>query len=95
MIGPRTITTHAELFEQLDSVARRGIAWELGEFQQGASCAAAAVRGATGALVGSVAVSAPDERFAHGRAEVEQALRGAASRISHLFRLGTSEGAAG
>ena len=56
------------------SVARRGIAWEFGEFQDGATCAAAAVRDVSGALVGSVAVSAPNARFAHGRPEVEQAL---------------------
>jgi len=84
--GPGTITSHAELFEQLDSVARRGIAWEFGEFQEGATCAAAAVRDASGALVGSVAVSAPAARFAHGRLEVEQALRATASRVSRFYR---------
>lgn len=84
--APGTITTHAKLVEQLGNVARRGIAWEFGEFQDGATCAAAAVRGATGALVGSVAVSAPDAQLAHGRAEVEQALRAVASRVSYHFR---------
>ena len=84
--GPGTITSHAELFEQLDKVARRGIAWEFGEFQDGATCAAAAVRDVSGALVGSVAVSAPNARFAHGRPEVEQALRATASRVSRFYR---------
>jgi IclR family acetate operon transcriptional repressor len=84
--GAGTITTHGELFRQLDSVARRGIAWEFGEFQDGATCAAAAVRGATGALIGSVAVSAPDSRLAHGRADVEQVLRATASRVSRYYR---------
>ena len=84
--GPGTITTYAELFDQLDHVGRRGIAWEFGEFQAGATCAAAAVRGGTGALIGSVAVSAPDARFANGRAEVERVLRGTASRVSCYYR---------
>lgn len=87
--GPATITGYDELFAQLDQVARRGIAWEFGEFCPGATCAAAAVRGRTGALVGSVAVSAPDARFVHGRPEIEQALRAAASRVSRHYRLQT------
>ena len=62
--GPGTITSHGELVDQLDNVARRGVAWEFGEFQDGATCAAAAVRDTSGALVGSVAVSAPNARFA-------------------------------
>src|SRR3954452_17700931 len=78
--APGTITGHQELTEQLDRVADRGIAWEFGEFQDGATCAAAAVRGSSGVLIGSVAVSGPDARFATGRAEVEAALRGTASR---------------
>lgn len=84
--GPGTITSHAELFDQLGNVSRRGIAWEFGEFADGATCAAAAVRDATGTLVGSVAVSAPTVRFAHGRPEVEQALRATASRVSRFYR---------
>jgi DNA-binding IclR family transcriptional regulator len=89
--GPGTITSHAELFDQLSHVSRRGIAWEFGEFADGATCAAAAVRDASGALIGSVAVSAPNARFAHGRPEVEQALRATASRVSRFYRTnGTS-----
>jgi len=86
--GPGTITTHAELCAQLVAVAGRGVAWEFGEFQAGATCAAAAVRGGDGALVGSVAISGPDARFARGRPEVERALRACASRISRVYRGG-------
>jgi IclR family transcriptional regulator, acetate operon repressor len=85
--SPGTITTYRELFEQLDEVGRRGIAWEFGEFQHGASCAAAAVRGSNGALVGSVAVSAPDAWFRHRRGDVEQAIRATASRVSRFYRI--------
>jgi IclR family acetate operon transcriptional repressor len=84
--GPGTITSHGELFDQLDTVAERGIAWEFGEFQEGATCAAAAVRGTAGQLVGSVAISAPDAQLLHGRVEVERALRDAAARIGRHFQ---------
>ena len=68
----------------------RGIAWEFGEFQAGATCAAAAVRAGNGTLVGSVAISAPEARFAQeaGRADVEKALRVTASRLSRFYRSG-------
>jgi IclR family transcriptional regulator, acetate operon repressor len=88
--GPGTITGHRELTAQLERVADRGIAWEFGEFQDGATCAAAAVRGASGVLIGSVAVSGPDARFATGQAEVETALRSTASRVSRFYRSGTT-----
>jgi IclR family transcriptional regulator, acetate operon repressor len=88
--GAATITGHRELSEHLDRVADRGIAWEFGEFQDGATCAAAAVRAASGVLVGSVAVSGPDARFATGRGEVEAALRATASRVSRFYRSGTT-----
>ena len=86
--GPGTITSHRELAEQLDVVADRGIAWEYGEFQAGATCVAAAVRGGSGVLIGSVAVSGPDARMADAPAETEAALRAAASRVSRFYRSG-------
>lgn len=92
--GPGTITTHHELFAQLDQVGRRGIAWEFGEFQDGATCAAAAVRGTNGALIGSVAVSAPGAWFAHRRADVEHAIRTTASRVSRFYRTADQSGTA-
>lgn len=86
--GPGTLTTHAALAEQLESVAARGIAWEYGEFQPGATCAAAAVRSGNGTVLGSVAVSAPDAVFAGRQAEIEVALRETASRVSRFYRSG-------
>lgn len=88
--GPGTITSHRKLREQLGTVADRGIAWEFGEFQAGATCAAAAVRAGNGSLVGSVAISAPEARLADPsvRAEVEKALRVTASRLSRFYRSG-------
>lgn len=86
--GPGTITTHAELDAQLEVVAAQGIAWEFGEFQAGATCAAAGVRAANGTVIGSVAISAPDARFAHGRGEVEAVLLDTAARLSRFYRSG-------
>jgi IclR family acetate operon transcriptional repressor len=88
--GPGTITGHRELTDQLDRVADRGIAWEFGEFQPGATCAAAAVRGASGVLIGSVAVSGTDARLLPDQEEVEAALRGTASRVSRFYRSGST-----
>jgi DNA-binding IclR family transcriptional regulator len=101
-LGPGTITSRAELDPHLDRVADRGIAWEVEEFQAGATCAAAAVRSGSGALLGSVAVSAPCARLqgpadegerAPGvlsQADVEAALRATASRVSRYYRSGTT-----
>lgn len=89
--GPGTITRHQELAEQLDVVADRGIAWEHGEFQAGATCVAASVRGASGVLIGSVALSGPDARMAEAPAQVETALRVTASRVSRFYRSGHTQ----
>ncbi len=94
--GPGTITGHRQLVAQLETVADRGIAWEFGEFQAGATCAAAAVRAGNGTLVGSVAISAPDARLAGEaeRAAVEATLRTTASRLSRFYRSGHTGGEA-
>lgn len=89
--GPGTITGHRELAEQLDVVADRGIAWEYGEFQAGATCVAASVRGGNGVLIGSVAVSGPEARLAESPHETESALRAAASRVSRFYRSGRTQ----
>lgn len=86
--GPGTITSYAALDEQLLQVADRGIAWEHGEFQAGATCAAAAVRAGSGALIGSVAVSGPDAVMEGRTRQVENALRATASQVSRYFRSG-------
>jgi DNA-binding IclR family transcriptional regulator len=86
--GPNTIVRHTDLAQQLATVANRGVAWEEGEFQPGATCAAAAVRAGNGQVIGSVAVSGPDARLHDGRDQVEAALRGTASRVSRFYRSG-------
>jgi DNA-binding IclR family transcriptional regulator len=81
-----TITGHRELIEQLSTVTHRGVAWEFGEMEAGSTCAAAAVWGAPGWLIGSVAISAESGRLAHRRAEVEAILRATAVRLGRCYR---------
>lgn len=85
---PATIVDRGALAEQLAQVADSGIAWEHGEFLRGSTCAAAVVRGESGVLIGSVAVSAPHARFRRGRKALEQHLRTTASRVSRFYRSG-------
>lgn len=88
VFGPGTITSHAELAAQLVTVAERGTAWEHGELVAGATCVAAAVRGSSGVLIGSVAVSGSDEHLARAPQDVENAVRTTASRVSRFYRAG-------
>lgn len=83
-----TITDRAALSAELDDAAGSGIAREHGEFVDGAWCAAAAVRAGSGALIGSVAISAPDVRFRAGARALEKAVRATASRVSRFYRSG-------
>ena len=73
------------LADQLVKVAECGIAWETGEWEAGSTCAAAAVRSSSGALIGSVAVSGADARLTNRRAAIETALRTTAARVSRLY----------
>ncbi len=84
-VGPTRRVTTTQLAQQLSLVVSRGVAWETGEWQAGSSCAAAAVRSSSGALLGSVAVSGPDARLIHGRGAVEAALRASTSRIGRIY----------
>ena len=65
-----------------------GIAFDFGELVAGYTCAAAAVRGASGVLLGSVAVSGPTARFAREpeRQAVTRALRATAARVGRQPR---------
>ncbi len=86
--GPGTITTHRELFEQLDEVGRRGIAWE---FWPASSSPVPAARrppsaGAMAPWSARLRYLAPDAWFRHGRGDVEQAIRATASTVSRFYR---------
>ncbi len=56
---PNTITDRAALIEDMRHVRRNGFAIDREEFQQGVVCIGAAVRDHSGAVIGSLSVSAP------------------------------------
>jgi IclR family transcriptional regulator, acetate operon repressor len=81
-----TITERPALDEELDAIARRGIAWEHEEFLAGWACAAVPVRGGDSALLGAVAVSAQPQRFAGDGDRLTARLRQVASRVGAGLR---------
>ncbi|GAB3403259.1 IclR family transcriptional regulator [Schumannella luteola] len=87
---PTTIVDRAELDARLDEVALAGIAWEHEEFVPGMTCAAIAVRDASGMIVGSAAISAASTDVVGREAELEDALRRTASQLSRWFRTGSA-----
>lgn len=89
-LTPATIIDRDQLNEQLAEVAESGVAWERGEFLEGASCAATVVRAESGALIGSVAISAPPSRIERDGRRLEQQLRATASRVSRFYRSGVT-----
>lgn len=77
---PNTITDRAALIEDMRHVRRNGFAIDREEFQVGVVCVGAAVRDHSGAVIGSLSVSAPafragEDRLALMRHAVAQAAR--------------------
>lgn len=84
----RTITERPALDTELAQVARRGIAWEFGEFVPGWECAAVPVRAGDNRLVGTVAVSGQAGRLTGRERVLESTLRAVSSRVGGLLRSG-------
>lgn len=84
-LTPRTITDEDELEPHLARIARRGVAWEFEEFQQGWTCAAVAVRRPDKGLLGCVAISAQAERFDGPDPSLERVLRSTAGQVAAYF----------
>ncbi|MUW13769.1 helix-turn-helix domain-containing protein [Halorubrum sp. CBA1125] len=72
---PQSIDTRAELFDALDEVRERGYAIDDGERVEGLRCIAAPVKRSSGAVLGSVSVSAPASRFSDDDLHAEPAER--------------------
>lgn len=62
-LTPRTITTRAELEDELVAVRRRGVAVSRGERQHGAGSIAAPVRDPHDDVIGSLSICGPISRF--------------------------------
>ena len=79
----RTLTSLAEVQEELDSTRDRGFAVAIDELEVGLTAAAAPIRGAEGTVIASLSVSGPSFRIDPTRlAAMVDALRGAADEIS-------------
>ncbi|MBC7517492.1 MAG: IclR family transcriptional regulator [Microbacteriaceae bacterium] len=84
-----TMTSRADLDQQLVAVSHFGVAWEREEFVPGMTCAAVGVRNTAGMIVGAVAISAPSTQISTAREQVlERQLRDVANQVSKYYRSG-------
>ena len=77
-LTPRTLTSADALRDDVAGIRERGYAVSFGERQAGSASVAAAIRNASGDVVGAVSLCGPRERLAeqtlrHGAAVVEAA----------------------
>jgi len=79
----RTVTTRAELFEQIEQVREHGVAFDDEEALRGLRCVAAPVDNHAGQRAAAVSVSGPTSRFKgqRFREEYPELVRGAANVI--------------
>lgn len=77
-----TITDPVKLREELASVRRTGIAYDIGEAVSEVHCVAAPVRDGMGVVVAAVSVTVPRSRFEPARAEFTDAIKSAAAEIN-------------
>jgi DNA-binding IclR family transcriptional regulator len=68
-LTPRTITDRATLEAELERIRARGYAHAVDELELGLSAIAAPVRGADGAVVAALSISAPTARLPAERVE--------------------------
>jgi IclR family acetate operon transcriptional repressor len=81
-----TMKTVAQLAKACALIKAQGYAADQGEYQEGVRCVAAPIRAQNGAVVGSIGISAPLQRFSDERHGVYVAqVRAAAARISMLL----------
>jgi len=84
----RTITDRAQLFAQLEAVARNGYAVDIAEYLNEVSSIAVPIRDYTRSVVGSLSVSGPSYRVGEERiaSEIAPLILDAGRELSH--RLG-------
>jgi len=87
----RTITDRAQLFAQLESVARSGYAIDIGEYIDEVSSIAVPIRDYTRSVVGSIAIAGPSMRMPEERisSEITPIILDQGRELSH--RLGFNE----
>ena len=79
----KTISTREELFETLESVRERGVAFDDEEILHGLRCIAAPIQHPTGEIHGAISISGPTSRFKGDRfrEELPEIVQGAANVI--------------
>jgi DNA-binding IclR family transcriptional regulator len=77
-----SVTNRRQLDEQLDDVARVGVAVEVDEFMPRLACVATPIRTSTGEVIGAVSASVSSAEFTHRRRALEHAVRNGAREIS-------------
>ncbi len=81
---PHTIVDRDKLRDHLRGVGVRGVAYDLGECDEGLACAAAPVHAGDGRVVAAISVSGPESRLEETvlRAEVGPQVQAAAEKLS-------------
>jgi IclR family acetate operon transcriptional repressor len=87
-LGPRTITSIADLLEEVEHVRRAGYATTWEELEEGLCSVAAPVRGSRGTVIAAISVSAPTVRTSPERlAELAVDVVRSASALSDHVRV--------
>jgi DNA-binding IclR family transcriptional regulator len=87
-LGPKTITSLADLLAELEAVRRDGYATTWEELDDGLCSTAAPVRGARGTVIAAISVSAPTVRTSRERLlELSGLVVREAAALSHLIQL--------
>lgn len=82
---PQTVTTPDDLFERLETVRERGIAFDREENLPGLRCVAAPITTDYGAVLGGISISGPTSRLEGDRLEHE--LSDQITRISNIIEI--------
>jgi len=79
----KTISTREELFDELETIRERGVAFDDEEILHGLRCIAASIRHPTGDINGAISISGPTSRFKGDRfhEELPEIVQGAANVI--------------
>jgi DNA-binding IclR family transcriptional regulator len=79
-----TITSRAELWEDLDAVATTGIAFDREEHTEGISAVGAVVRDAFGSM-GAITIPMPTQRFTGPEGDLAERLRAVAAEATRAL----------
>ena len=79
----KTVSTREELFDELETIRERGVAFDDEEILHGLRCIAASIRHPTGDINGAISISGPTSRFKGDRfhEELPEIVQGAANVI--------------